>query len=88
MCHYQQCMCDGAGEAEAYQVAAVQSGRHSSEAAAVQPESLAGCGPAQAPQASRPHAPAVQAPAQPQAPCLPQVTHALPLCTLSTADEV
>ena len=88
MCHCQQCLCDGAGEAEACQVAAAQSGQHGSEAAAVQPESLAGCGPAQTPQARRSHAPAVKAPAQPQAPCLPQVTHVLPSCTLSTADDL
>ncbi len=77
MCHCQECLCDGAGEAEARQVAAAQSGRHSSEAAAGQPEGLAGCGAAQTPQASRPHAPAVKAPAQPQASCFPQVMHLL-----------
>lgn len=87
--HCQQCLCDGAGEAEACQVAAAQSGRHSSEAAAGQPESLAGCGPPQMPQASRPHASAVKAPAQPQASCLSQVLRLLLSCTLSTgaADE-
>ena len=89
MCRCQQCLCDGAGEAEARQVAAVQSERHSSEAAAGQPESLAGCGPPQMPQASRPHASAVKAPAQPQASCLSQVLRLLLSCTLSTgaADE-
>lgn len=68
-----------AGEAEACQVAAAQSGPHSSEGAAGQPESLAGCGSPQAPEGGGPHAPAVKASAQPQAACLPQVPFPLSL---------